>query len=64
MKNFIAVVACVLFAIVSCKTRNNQVNSSSKIADSVSVFYPDSATVEKGEIVEEIEEKPIDIDSV
>jgi hypothetical protein len=64
MKNFIAVVACVLFVIVSCKTRNNQVNSSSKVADSVSVFYPDSAIVEQVEIVKEIDEKPIDIDSV
>lgn len=66
MKNFIAFVACVVCVIVSCKPKNKYIDSSidTSRVDSVSEFYPDSATVENGKIVEEIEEKPIDIDSV
>lgn len=54
----------IAFVFVSCKTRNNQINSSFNVADSVSVFYPDSATVEQVEVVTEADEKPISIDSV
>ncbi|SEQ00286.1 hypothetical protein [Flavobacterium urocaniciphilum] len=64
MENFIAIIASVLFVIVSCKPKNQYIDSSIDVVDTVTVSFVDSVTVEKGEIVEETEEKPINIDSV
>lgn len=64
MKNFIAFVACILFAIVSCRPKNQFIDSKIDVVDTISVSYPDSTIVEKTETVEEIDERPIDVDSV
>jgi hypothetical protein len=66
MKNFIAIVACILFVIVSCKPKNKYIDSSIDVVavDSASVSMTDSVKVEQAEIVKIIDKKPINIDSL
>jgi hypothetical protein len=65
MKNsFNGIVVSLIIFLVSCKSKNYYINSSIQKDDSASVFYVDSAIVEKVNVYKKIEERVISADSI